>query len=98
MSETIYCGNAKTIQTNYGGIVKLSLHKDDINRIVKYMKDNNSDWCNIDVLEKRNPEQGKPTHYLKIDTWKPDEEKKEESGLPQSESLTYEPDDSGLPF
>ena len=35
------------------------------------MKKENSDWVNLVLKEKMNKVEGKPTHYLKIDTWKP---------------------------
>lgn len=71
MSEKIYCGSARVINTQYGELTKVSFHKDDINKIVKYMKDNNSEWANLVVKEKREKVEGKPTHYLEVDEWKP---------------------------
>lgn len=73
MSEKIYCGSARIINTKYGELTKVSFHKDDINKIVKYMKDNGSDWANLVVKEKREKVDGKPTHYLEIDEWKPEQ-------------------------
>ena len=73
MSEDkIYCGSAKVITTQYGPLTKVTLHKDNVNAIVKYMKDNASDFCTFNVLEKREKTDGKPTHYCVIDQWKPD--------------------------
>jgi hypothetical protein len=92
MSEKIYCGNAKIIETKFGGITKVSFHKDNINAMVKWMKENKSDWINIAIMEKQNPEQGKPTHYGVIDEWKPKETK-----LPPSDIKAEDVDDD-LPF
>ncbi len=72
MSSKIYCGSGRIITTNYGNMPKIKLHKDDVNTIVKWMKENKSDWINIDMKEKPNTEQGKPTHYLEVDEWKPE--------------------------
>lgn len=72
MSDKIYCGSAKIIKTHYGDLLKASMHKEDINKIVKWMKENESDWVNFVIKEKREPIEGKPTHYLEIDTWKPE--------------------------
>lgn len=69
--EKIYCGNAKSIQTQHGDLQKISMSKDDVNKIVKYMKDNNSDWINIVVKERQTPSQKGMTHYLEVDQWKP---------------------------
>jgi hypothetical protein len=93
MAEKIYCGNAKIVKTQFGEMTKLSLHKDDINKIVKFMKDGNLDWCNIVVKEKQNKVDGKPTHYLEIDDWKPTQET-----TPTPETIQPEQNDSGLPF
>lgn len=97
MAEKIYCGNAKIVKTQFGEMTKLSLHKDDINKIVKFMKDGNLDWCNIVVKEKQNKVEGKPTHYLEIDDWKPTQETTQQPPIKQpEETLQPEPDD--LPF
>ncbi len=93
--EKIYCGSAKIITTQYGELTKVSFHKEDINKIIKYMKDNNLDWANLVVKEKREKKEGKPTHYLEIDTWKP--EQKQESKPSQETESTDLPDDD-LPF
>ena len=69
--EKIYCGHAKIVKTQHGDLTKISMHKDDINNIVKYMKSENSDWINLVVKEKKNKVEGKSTHYLEVDTWKP---------------------------
>jgi hypothetical protein len=71
MSEKIYCGNAKIVNTQFGDLTKISFSKDDINKMVTYMKANSSDWINLVLKEKKEPQPGKPTHYLEVDTWKP---------------------------
>jgi hypothetical protein len=92
MSEKIYCGNAKIVKTQFGEMTKISLHKDDINKIVKFMKEGNLDWCNIVIKEKQNKTDGKPTHYLEIDDWKPTPD-----ATPQPASEVQQ-DDDNLPF
>jgi hypothetical protein len=74
MTEKIYAGHARIVNTQYGDMTKISLHKDDINKIVKYMKENDSDWINLDVKEKREKVEGKATHYLEVDQWKPSQQ------------------------
>ena len=76
--EKIYAGSAKIINTKYGDLTKVSFHKEDINKIVQYMKDNNSEWINLVIKEKKEPQEGKPTHYLEVDTWKPTEQNTEQ--------------------
>lgn len=65
----LYCGNARTFQSKYGDFTKISMSKEDINTIVKYMKDGKKDWVNIAIKEKKSKEPNKPTHYLQIDTF-----------------------------
>ena len=69
--EKIFCGSGKIIPTQYGELTKISFNKDDINKMVSHMKKENSDWVNLVIKEKQNKVEGKPTHYLEIDTWKP---------------------------
>lgn len=70
--EKIYCGSGRIIQTKFGEIPKISFHKDDINKMVKHMKDNNLDWINLEMLPKKEPKENKPTHYIQVDAWKPE--------------------------
>jgi len=69
MSEKIFCGNAKTVQTKYGEMVKISFSKKDL----QTMMDNLSEagWINTVLKEKKDKVEGKPTHYLEVDTYKP---------------------------
>ena len=91
--EKIYIGNAKIVKTQYGDMPKGSMHKDHINMIVKYMKDNNLDWINWDIKEKQTKVEGKPTHYIEVNTYKPDPNKV------KSEPQTTENQESDdLPF
>jgi len=83
----LFCGSAKTISGKYGDFTKISMSKEDINTIVKFMKDNSKEWVNIAIKEKKNQEAGKPTHYLEIDTYeKP------------AESVPAQPENDDLPF
>lgn len=95
MADNIYCGNARVIKTQYGDITKVSMSKSDLKKIADYMEQEKSDWINLEILGKKDPDIGKPTHYVRIDTYK--SAKKEETGLPESESQTDEPDND-LPF
>jgi len=90
MSEILYCGSAKIISTQYGQLTKVSFHKDDINKLVKFLRENGGDWINLTIKEKKEPKQGKPTHYLEIDTWKPEQKQ----GQPQQQQSN----DDNLPF
>lgn len=82
--EKIFCGSGRIVNSKFGLVPKISLSKDDINKIVKYMKENSLQWVNLEMLEKKDKQEKKPTHYLVIDTWKPEkkQDKKNDSELP----------------
>lgn len=69
MTEKIYCGNGKKIATQYGDMMKLSLTADDLTKMQANLSNG---WINLNVKERREPSQGGMTHYLEIDTWKPE--------------------------
>jgi hypothetical protein len=67
MSEKIYCGNAKEIETKFGKMLKISFSKDDLAKLSQSL--NAQGWVNCNVKEKQTKVQGKSTHYLEIDTY-----------------------------
>lgn len=67
MSEKIYCGNAKVIETKFGKMLKISFSKKDLQELNKAMED--KEWVNCNLKEKQNKVEGKPTHYLELDTY-----------------------------
>ena len=69
MSDKVYIGSGKVIKTKYGDLTKVSFSESDI----KKMQENLSKgWINLVLKEKRNKVEGKPTHYLELDRWKPE--------------------------
>lgn len=73
MAESkMYVGNAKKISTKFGDAFKISLSKKDINTIVAFMKTNNLEWCNLEMMERKEPDKYGKTHWIAIDTWKPE--------------------------
>ena len=91
--DKIYCGSAKIVTTQYGELTKVSFNKEDINRMVSHMKDNGSDWINLVIKPKKDPQPNKPAYYVEVDTWKPEPK---QAHTPKQE---YANDDSGgLPF
>ncbi len=71
MSEKIFCGSAKKIDTKHGEITKIRLSIEDLNKIINYMHDEGKNTIDIDIKEKKQLVFDKPTHYLQIDNWKP---------------------------
>ena len=39
--------------------------------MIDYFNTEKVEFVNLEVKEKKEPAEGKPTHYLEIDTWKP---------------------------
>jgi hypothetical protein len=82
MTEKIYCGNAKTIETKFGKMLKISFSKSDLQALNKAME--GKEWVNCNLKKKQTIVEGKPTHYLEIDTYvkgtdtKPQTESKED--------------------
>lgn len=89
--EKIYCGSGRIIETKFGIVPKISFSQKDINEIVKYMKVNKLEWVNLQMLEKKEKTENKPTHYLIIDTFKPE---KKQDNKPNKEVES----DENLPF
>jgi hypothetical protein len=71
MSNKIYSGSAKVVQTKFGDMWKVSFSKSDLAKLVQYQNDNDTEWVNLVIKEKQQKVEGKPTHYLEVDEWKP---------------------------
>jgi hypothetical protein len=80
--EKIYCGSGRIFDTKFGKQMKVSFSKKDINKMVSYMKANNLEWINLVIKEKKDKVEGKPTHYLEVDTYKSDKKKESSNDLP----------------
>lgn len=75
MTDKIYVGNAKTINSKYGDFQKIQFHKDDINKMVEFMKNEGTDFITIDSRERKSPSAKGWTHYMEVSQWKPDNQK-----------------------
>jgi hypothetical protein len=62
----IYGGNAKIITTKYGDMWKVSQNRTDLEKLLQYMNDNDTEWVNLDIKEKKEIVEGKATHYLEV--------------------------------
>ena len=99
--DKIFCGSAKKIEFPSGGYkYRLSLQRKDVETILDHI--DGTGWVNLELCSKRKKVDGKSTHYLAVDTWKPDagyEQKveKEESGF-KSPTAGDMPGDDELPF
>jgi hypothetical protein len=62
----IYGGNAKLMKTKFGEIWKVSQSRKDLEGLLQYLNDNDAEWVNLDIKEKPQIVEGKPTHYLQV--------------------------------
>ncbi len=96
MSENkIYAGSAKFIKTQFGDLTKVSFSKSDLAKLVQYQSDNDTEWVNLVIKEKKEKVEGKATHYLEVDEWKPNGMPKQMQGKPSVQAVeTFD----NLPF
>ena len=62
----IYGGNAKMITTKFGDLWTISQSRKDLETLLKFMNDNDTEWVNLSVKEKQEKVEGKATHYLEV--------------------------------
>lgn len=93
--DKIYGGNAKIVKTQFGDIWKVSQNRSDLEKLLKYMNDNDTEWVNLDIKEKPQKVEGKPTHYLEL--YQPKEKKEFKPAMEKKQNFgSYEKSD--LPF
>ena len=96
MTEKIYAGNGKEVETKFGKLLKLSFSKSDLEKLTSQL---NNGWVNCVVKEKQTKVEGKPTHYLEVDLWKPKEGSAGTTANPVlAPNNNFENDNSSLPF
>ena len=96
----IYGGNAKIVQTKFGAMTKISQSRSDLEKLLKYLNDNDLEWVTQVMKEKQTKVEGKPTHYLEVDEWKPNavKEKKEFVSDVFKKQMNQEYEKDTLPF
>jgi hypothetical protein len=52
-------------------MTKISQSRTDLEKLLKYLNDNDLEWVTQVMKEKQEKVEGKPTHYLEVDEWKP---------------------------
>jgi hypothetical protein len=71
METKTFVGSAKIVTTSFGELTKVSFSEKDIETLKANLSNG---WVNCVIKEKRNKVEGKATHYLEIDNWKPAEQ------------------------
>jgi hypothetical protein len=69
MSDKVFCGNGKEVTTKFGKLLKISFSKKDLETLMANLSEQG--WVNTVVKEKKDKIEGKPTHYLELDNFKP---------------------------
>jgi hypothetical protein len=69
--EKIYAGQGRIVNTKFGQMTKLSFSLSDLEKLTNEAKLNNG-WVNLDLKEKKDKAEGKPTHYCEVSNWKPE--------------------------
>jgi len=87
MEEKILCGSARIIKTQYGDLTKLSFSKTDLEKMLNNLNENG--WINCVVKEKKFKNEGSPTHYIEVDTWKPKQTTENKPELSEDDSLPF---------
>ena len=94
--QKIYCGNGRVIKTQYGDLMKLSFTAEDVEKLQNSL---DNGWVNVVVKERREVSDKGTTHYLEVDTWKPNSEgegSSEPASKPSQNKAEVTADD--LPF
>jgi hypothetical protein len=98
--DAIYAGTAKLVATKFGEMTKVSFNRTDLEKLTKYMNENDTEWVNLVIKEKKEKVEGKPTHYLQVDEWKPNttKEKKEFTLNTEKNEMVNKFEGDSLPF
>jgi hypothetical protein len=98
--DAIYAGTAKLVATKFGEMTKVSFNRTDLEKLTKYMNENDTKWVNLVIKEKKEKVEGKPTHYLQVDEWKPNttKEKKEFTLNTEKNEMVNKFEGDALPF
>lgn len=96
MTDKLFCGSAKEQTTKFGTMLKISFSKKDLDMLNSQL---NNGWVNCVVKEKQTKVEGKPTHYLEVDLWKPKEGSAGTTANPVlAPNNNFDNDNSSLPF
>lgn len=98
--EKIFAGTARMLTTQFGTLPKVTFSRKDLNTLLQYLNDNDTEFVSLNVKEKPQKVEGKPTHYLQVDEWKPNavKEKKEFVSDVFKKQMNQEYEKDNLPF
>lgn len=76
--EKIYIGSGKEIVTKNGQMIKIYFSKKDLWKMASCVNDKGG--ISLVLSQRREPDQYNNTHYLTVDTWKPNKQAPENWG------------------
>ena len=97
MSEKIFCGKGKKGQYS----IKLNICLDDIPSEFKTVANNGKTYLRLEASERRSPDEKGNTHFVTVDTWKPNQQSAPQAQAPKEgyNPSDYDPKDpNSLPF
>ena len=85
MSEKIYVGSGKKIDFTGGGSkISITLTLDGLKKLHEdygfTAKKSGKKMLKFDVCERREPDEWENTHYVTVDTWKPEQQQSSQQG------------------
>lgn len=96
--DAIYAGTAKVVATKFGEMTKVSFNRTDLEKLTNYLNANDTEWVNLVIKEKKEKVEGKPTHYLQVDEWKPTGQAPAKPGQKPASVNKFKSDAEVLPF
>ena len=85
--EKIYAGTARMLATQFGTLPKVTFSRKDLNTLLEYLNQNDTEFVSLNVKEKPQKVEGKPTHYLQVDEWKPNSVKEKNEFKPADNKI-----------
>ena len=85
MSDKIYLGSAKAIQTQHGGLLKVSFKREDLETLLANV--NQAGYVNLNVSKRKEVSQYGQTHSISIDDWTPNKQQ----GMQQAQDQAASP-------
>jgi len=67
--EKVFAGNGRLVKTKYGEMTKISFNRKDLETLMANL---DNGWVNTILKPKKEFAEGKPTHYLEVDFYKPE--------------------------
>jgi hypothetical protein len=85
--DKIYVGSGRILQTQFGILPKVAFSRKDLNKLIAYLDQNDSEWVNLDMKEKKEKTEGTATHYFEVSTYLSDKPKEKNEFKPSDNKI-----------